>query len=176
MKHIKPVIGTRPQAEAALGEVARLTIERNRVQLTMDEAIVAIREAHEGPLASLNKQIESQVELLEGWAAENAEEFGKLKSLEMQHGVLGWRRSTKLKTLAKWTWDRVLEKLESLGNDVFLRVKTEVNKDAIRDMAMSGEIDGDVLKVFGCRLAVEDTFFVEPSLEQPENRVTKEAA
>lgn len=177
IKHIKPTISTRAQAEATLGELNRLTIERNRVQLDMEEKILAVRATHEGPIAAYNKQIAEQVELLEGWASENADEFGKLKSLTMQHGTLGWRQSTKLKTLAKWTWDRVLEKLKLLKLHEYVRTKEEVNKDVIRDHLMNyGELVGTEAKEVGVRLAVEDTFFVEPNLEQIDNRLVKEAA
>jgi len=166
IRKVAPSIQTRLQAESALADVVQLTIDRNREQLLLDEKLAKARAEHEHALSDLNKQIDEKAELLQGWAEGNEAEFGKLKSLAMQHGTLGWRQSSKLKPLLKWTWDRVLAKLQEVGQRTFIRTKEEVNKDALRDAGLSAE----ELKDLGVRLVSEDTFFIEPKLEQPENR------
>lgn len=63
-----------------------------------------------------------------------------------------------LKTLNKaWTWDRVLETLESMKLTHFIRVKTEVDKDALKTKANPAQ-----LAAVGCRIDQDETFFVEP--------------
>lgn len=157
----------RARAEEILGEIATLKLEERTQKNDLDRELTAAREAYEAPLTALSKAIEEKTVLLESWAAANPEEFPKArKSIEMIHGVVGYRTGTpKLKTLPKWTWDRVLEKLKELLPD-FVRVKEEVNKEAL--IAAFGE--GRLLPADGRGLGVmvvqDEAFFVEPRLAE----------
>jgi phage host-nuclease inhibitor protein Gam len=171
---------TRSRAEELLGDIATLTIELRETKTKLDREITAARERHEPGLTALGKQIEEKTALLESWASANPAEFPKnRKSLDLLHGVLGYRTGTpKLKTLPKWTWDRVLEKLQSLGEGVaeFLRVKTEVNKESIISALIEGRLTDHDGRQLGFIMVRDETFFVEPKLEDLSARTTREVA
>jgi phage host-nuclease inhibitor protein Gam len=171
---------TRSRAEELLGEIAMLTIEQREQKNALDREMTAARERFETPLTTLGKQIEEKTALLESWASANPSEFPKgRKSIELLHGILGYRTGTpKLKTLPKWTWDRVLENLKSLGKVVagFVRTKDEVNKEAIIAAVSEGRLEATEARQLGVQVIQEETFFVEPKLEENDARVTLESA
>ncbi len=173
----RPLIDSRAKAEEILGEIALLTLERNGQKLEMDRELTAVREQYEVPLTALGKQLEEKSALLEGWAATNPEEFPKgRKSLDMLHGVIGYRTGTpKLKTVLRKTWDAVLETLKAFHLTQYVRIKEEVNKEAIIADAQAGNVDEATLRKVGITVSQEESFFVEPKLEVLENR-TRSAA
>lgn len=169
---------TRARAEEILGEIATLTIERRAQQNELDRELTFAREKYEEPLSALVKQIEEKTALLESWASANPGEFPKQrKSIELLHGTIGFRTGTpKLKTLAKWTWDRVLEKLKQLGKPVadFIRTKEEVNKEAIITAVTTGTMLVGEERQWGCAVVQDEAFFVEPKLEAQHARTVQE--
>lgn len=169
---------TRARAEELLGEVATLKLEEREQQNDMDRELTAVRERYEGPLTALGKQIEEKTALLESWASSNPDEFPKnRKSIEMLHGIVGYRTGTpKLKTLPKWTWDRVLERIKSLGESVaaFVRTKEEVNKEALISAITEGRLLTDEAKQLGVQVVQDESFFVEPRLQTQEARTVAE--
>lgn len=163
---------SRDRAEQILGEIAVLKIEQRREQNKMDAELTRVRERYELSLAATGKAIEDKTVLLESWAAANPGEFPKdRKSIALTHGVLGYRTGMpKLKTLAKWTWDRVLTACDTLGFHDFIRTKREVNKDAIIHQATNASLSAQELKALGVQVVQEETFFVEVKLEEQSNR------
>jgi phage host-nuclease inhibitor protein Gam len=177
-QRIKPAPITRSKAEQILGELAALTIQRNDAKLCLDAEITTIRTKYEDTISVLGKRIEEQAVLLESWAASNPEEFPKdRKSLEMVHGIIGFRTGTpKLKTIARKTWDAVKDTLQTMWPGFYIRVKEEVNKEAILSDFAQGNITEAQLRSIGVTVVQEESFFVEPKLEPLETRTTKEAA
>lgn len=175
-----PVIKSRAEMEALVREIAELTLARNKEQIELDEAITAIKERYEVTLGNYGKALEEKTECARAWAEANPSEFNGLKSLDLTHGVVGWRiGNPQLKPLTGWTWDRVLEKLKSLvminsSFADFIRLKEEVNKQQIlagRDNLMDAD-----LRNMGVRVVQEESFYVEPKITEPQNRQTVEAA
>jgi phage host-nuclease inhibitor protein Gam len=110
------------------------------------------------------------VEQLERWADENRTEFGKLKSLEMTHGQIGWRMSTpSLGLLKKVTWKEVLRRLMSMRFRRFVRNKPEVAKDLILAYREKLEARGLLAKI-GVEVVQEESFFAEPTVPETEAR------
>ena len=170
---------TRARAEEILGEVAALKLEERAQKNALDSEITNARQSYEEPLTALAKAIEEKTTLLESWAAANPGEFPRgRKSIELIHGVIGYRTGMpKLKTLGKWTWDRVLAACEALGLSELIRVKAEVNRDAIIGAASTGDLTGAQLKSIGVQVVQDEAFFVEPRLaEQPARTVVETAA
>lgn len=171
---------TRLRAEEILGEIATLKLEEREHKVAMDRALTSVREQFEAPLDALVKQIGDKTALLETWASANPGEFPKdRKSIVMLHGILGYRTGTpKLKTLAKWTWDRVLEKLKELGDATagFVRTKEEVNREAIIAAVSEGRLLPEEARTVGVQVVQDEAFFVEPKLEDLAARNVKEVA
>ncbi len=169
-----PAIKSRREMEQVLAEVRQHTLERNRLQLVSETRKKMVDDECGAQIATVVKLIEERVELLRGWAEANPTEFAGLKSLETQHGSLGWRiGNAMLKTLSGWTWDRVLERMLGLPQFAgYIRTKAEVNKQAI--LVDREQIPPEELREVGVRVVQEDLFFVEPNIEELENRQTSE--
>lgn len=172
IKLTAPALKSRAQAEDTLRQVAEITLQRNQAQIDMDREITAIRERYEEAIGDANKSLEEKTELLRSWSESNPSEFNGLKSLELVHGLIGWRTGQPtLKTLSGWTWDRVLEKLKTLLRTDYIRTKEEVNKQAI--IADRETLTPQGLRDIGVRVVQDEGFFIEPKLEKLE---TKQAA
>jgi phage host-nuclease inhibitor protein Gam len=163
-----PALRSRTELEVTLQEIRDLTIARNKVALDRETAIAEI-DARVGPfLQDMTTQLTQKTEVVRAWAEANPSEFNGLKSLDTTHAVIGWRTGQPtLKTLAGWTWDRVLKKL-SMFAPAAVRVKEEVNKQQL--IAARETLGDELLRDLGVRVVQDESFFVEPKLEEIENR------
>jgi len=151
------------EADAALAELAGIKRDLAALEHVMNESIDSIKaeaKAQSAPLAARAKDLE--VALANFSTARKDDLFPKKKSLDLTFGVLGFRQSTKLKTLARWTWKLVLGRLQELADSpdggAFLeaiRIKPEVDKEAMR------EWPEERLATVGVQRVAEDEFFYE---------------
>lgn len=152
------------QAEAHFADFATTDAKINQLTAKMDVELTKIREKYQDKLAELGEQREAAFEYLQHYAQSNPDHFVKRKSLEMAHGVIGFRTGTpSLKTLKGFTWASVLNLVKNYLPD-FVRTKEEVNKEAILDQRDEPEIKG---KLTQCGMKVEQSegFYVEPKKE-----------
>jgi phage host-nuclease inhibitor protein Gam len=164
IKKTTPALKSRLDMERCVGELARLQIERDGLCVEMDERIIAIRAEYEARLNDLGLDIASEMTMAREWAEANPAEFGDLKSIEFTHGTAGWRTGMpKLKTLAKWTWDRVLEKLAALRMQDYIRTKQEVDKEKL---LADREALAEKLPLLGVQVVQDEAFFVQPKREE----------
>jgi phage host-nuclease inhibitor protein Gam len=171
LRQTKPLVDTREEAEACLGEIATLTLEQRRLQTDMDGLITAAREKFEEPLGTIADQIKARQDHLLSWASASPELFLDKKSLEMTHGVIGFRTGTpKLKTLAKRTWDIVLDTLKAAGKLQWVRTKEEVNKEKILSDFAQNLVTPEELKPLGVAVVQDEAFYVEVKLTEMETR------
>jgi len=162
------VLADLKEADAALAELAGLRRDLAAVEGVMNESIDTIKaeaKAQSTPLTARVKDLEAA--LANFAVARKAELFPKKKSLEMTFGLFGFRQSSKLKTLAKWTWKLVLERLQELAADPegrpyreALRTKVEVDKEQMRDWPE------DRLAAVGVHKVAEDEFYYELKAEE----------
>lgn len=166
-----PTIQTREEMEALVGDIARLKSFQQKTTAIMDQRITEVRAEYEQQLSDAERDLAPMVESVRAWAEANPEAFGKLKSLDLLHGVIGWRvGQPTLKTLSGWTWDRVLEKLKSAATYAgFVRVKEEVDKASI--LAQRENLLPEDLRRMGVRISQEEAFFIEPKLTAVETKV-----
>ena len=163
IKQIRPSIATREQMEIVVGEIAALRNRQRQLAAAMDAQIQAVRERYETDLAADSETLERKMEDLRVWAEANPSAFGAARSLETMHGTLGWRiGQPALKTLAGWTFDRVLQVLKDTGATGYIRVKEEVNKQQL--LGHRDNLGTEKLRELGLRVVQEDSFFVEPKL------------
>lgn len=154
------VIADLKQAEAALGELARLERELTAVECALNEGIDRLKAeaaAAAKPLGARRKELEAA---LATFAQLNKSElFGRRKSRELAFGVIGFRRSTKLVTRPRLTLALVLEKLREYGFREAIRTRESVDKEAMRDWP------DERLELVGMRRKVADEFFIELKTE-----------
>jgi phage host-nuclease inhibitor protein Gam len=170
-----PAIKTRAEMEHLIGEIAKLTLQRNALTLEMDRQMSEIRSRFEADLGPVQKTLEEKTAVAQDWAESNPSEFGKLKSIEFVHGQVGFRTGKPtVKTLSGWTWDRVLEALRGLAwAKSLIRTEETVNKQGILDQRES--LTSEELRQIGVRIVQDESFYIEPKLQELANKIVEAA-
>ena len=127
-----------------IAEIGTLQRERERIQTRMNDELASIRTGFETEAEPLNKRIADLSRGVQLWCEVNRDELtrnGKTKTVGLPSGEVKWRtRPAKVMVRAA---EVVIETLKSLGLDRFVRVKEEVNKEAIlADPAAVGGVKG----------------------------------
>ena len=155
----------REDAEQAFAEYASADAEVQKLTAQMDIQITKIREKYQDKLAELQEVKEQAFDKMQTFATENRDQFGNRKSMEMAHGVLGFRTGTpKLKTLKGFTWPSVLNLLKEYL-PTYIRVAEEPAKDRLLADREDPEVSAKFTKV-GIYVDQDETFFVEPKKEE----------
>lgn len=177
-----PLITTRDEAEYVVGEVATLTIKQIQETAAMDAEIAAVRQRYEANLGTYSEQLKIKSEMLHAWAQTHPEEFPKnRKSIEFVQGTVGFRKGNPTLALASraFTWDKVSTILQGLRWRKFIRVKREVDKEAILARAAAvknaTKFSSQVLSRIGLKINQDESFYVDPKLTETETRQTVEA-
>jgi phage host-nuclease inhibitor protein Gam len=155
---------SREAMETLVGEIAALAIERAAMTAELEDRLLNIRAEYEARLVENGAMQDAKMDAAFAWAAAHPELFGKTKSIEMVHGIVGYRTGTpKLKTLKGYTWDSVLAILQAAKRTEYIRLSAEVDKAKIlADRETIPEAD---LRIMGVHIAQDETFFVEPKQE-----------
>lgn len=101
-------------------------------QAEMNDAIAEITERYQPVLTAIAEQIKPLQAGVQTWCDANRHDLtrgGKVKSASFVTGEVQWRQRPP--SVSVRGTDSVIELLASRGLDRFLRVKTEINKDAI---------------------------------------------
>ncbi|MDR2075616.1 MAG: host-nuclease inhibitor Gam family protein [Desulfovibrio sp.] len=161
-KRVKPAVGVVPaihtldEADTLLAEIAGLKRSISLITLGAEERIEAVKKGVAQECDPIREEIAAREEALARFAEyHKGELFTRRKSAQLTFGILGFRASSKLKTLHKWTWERVLGALREAGKRSCLRIKEEVDKEALKTLPP------EQLAEFGVRLVTEDSFFYE---------------
>lgn len=157
---------TRADAEALVARIATIANWRRQYIAETDAAILAARERHAAQIDAIDAEIKTQSALVQAWAEANPQEFGNRKSIDFPAGKVGFRTGTpKVKTLAGWTFARVLEKLNSLTwGRAFVRVKEEIDKESLIAAHSQANLAPGELREIGVRIDQDEAFFIEPDL------------
>lgn len=161
------IIADADQADAALEEIAGLD---RAIRAINDEMQAAIDRIKSETAAAVKPPSDRRAALelgLAAYAAINRETlFGKVKTLDLVFGRLGFRKSTEIKPLPKWTWAQVLGRLKDLALPDAIRVKEEVDKETLHTYPE------EKLSLVGARRVEKDEFWYEIKAED----IPKEAA
>jgi phage host-nuclease inhibitor protein Gam len=156
---------TKDDAENAFASFAKADARQQEITAKMDLQITNIRQKYADELSELQEQKDEAFEQLQSFAENNRDEFGKKKSLDFQHGILGFRTGTpKLKTLKGFTWASVLGLLK-----VHLPSYVRTIEEPAKDRLLADREEPETLKRFkdiGIYVDQDETFFVEPKKEE----------
>jgi phage host-nuclease inhibitor protein Gam len=167
IKLIGPELTTRADVEETLQNVAHLTLLRDDQEVAMNEQLHCIRKLYEPKITNADQEIDRLSASLKTWAENNVDEFGKRKSIEMFFGAIGFRTGTpKLKTLSKWTWEKVKAALINHKMGHYTRTKTDVDKEKL--LADRKTLGKEKLAEFGMKVHQDESFFVEVKRESIE--------
>ena len=155
---------SKEQAEEAFANYSKADSRAEELTAKMEQEITKVREKYQDELSELSDTKRDEFDVLMTYAEENKELFSTKKSVELSHGVIGFRTGThKLGKLKGFTWDDVKEKVAKLLPD-FIRTKEEVNKEGL----IAERDNPEVSKLFSrCGVVVEqdETFYVQPKKE-----------
>lgn len=157
---------TREDADAAFAQYAKSNAQIDKITADIELQVARIREKYAPQLGVLEKERDEAFEKLQSFAMEHKEElFVRKKSLEMLHGVIGFRTGTpKLKTAKGFTWASVLVLVKDKLSK-YIRTTEEIAKDRL---LADREEEGLVEKMaeVGILVAQDETFYVEPKSEE----------
>lgn len=159
---------TREQAEDAFARYADADARQQKITAQMDVQITKIREKYSDELSKLEEVREKSFDEIQSFAASNRDQFGNKKSMEMTHGVIGFRTGTpKLKTLKGFTWNSVTNLLKE-----FLPGYLRIIEEPAKDRLLADRENPDTYQQFNkCGIYVDqdETFYVEPKKEEAVN-------
>lgn len=156
---------SKEEAEQAFADYARADAKQQNITSKMDVEITKIREKYAADLTELQDTKDEAFDKLQFFAENNRDEFGKKKSLDFAHGVLGFRTGTpKLKTLKGFTWNSVTNLIKE-----FLPSYLRTTEEPAKDRLLADRDEPNVSNLFGkvgIYVDQEETFFVEPKKEE----------
>ncbi|ENU6984654.1 host-nuclease inhibitor Gam family protein, partial [Salmonella enterica subsp. enterica serovar Montevideo] len=112
-----------------IGDLQR---EASRLETEMNDAIAEITEKFAARIAPIKTDIETLSKGVQGWCEVNRDELtsgGKVKTANLVTGDVSWR--VRPPSVSIRGMDAVMETLERLGLQRFIRTKQEINKEAI---------------------------------------------
>ncbi|ELO4806469.1 host-nuclease inhibitor Gam family protein [Escherichia coli] len=113
-------------------QIGDLQREAARLETEMNDAIAEITEKYASQIAPLKTSIETLSKGVQGWCEANRDELtngGKVKTANLVTGDVSWRQRPPSVSIRGM--DAVMETLERLGLQRFIRTKQEINKEAI---------------------------------------------
>ncbi|EFN7493379.1 host-nuclease inhibitor Gam family protein [Escherichia coli] len=112
-----------------IGDLQR---EASRLETEMNDAIAEITEKFAARIAPIKTDIETLSKGVQGWCEANRDKLtngGKVKTANLVTGDVSWRQRPPSVSIRGV--DAVMETLERLGLQRFIRTKQEINKEAI---------------------------------------------
>lgn len=156
---------TRTDAEALATRLVEIQLRRETLVAERDAAALEVTRPYAPQIDQLDSEIKAGLDILETWAEHHSEEFGKAESVTLSGHRVGWRLGNfAARTLPKWTWEKVVARLQELPKswrDNYLRIKTEPNKEAM----IADRAQAEALASIGVRIVQERRFYLEPARE-----------
>lgn len=152
------------EVDATLRRIGQLTRELELIEAAAEEAIEMARTAAKEQADPLGKEKSNCERLLKEFCTAHKADFERQRTRELTFGAVGWRRSSRLVIASVGD---TLQALKSLNLLQYVRVKEEIDKEALR------EAPSETLANVGAYLKPEDTFGYEIKREAiPDGIVT----
>jgi len=156
---------TLEQAQEASQSFANTYTRLDKVQAKMNEEINKVKSKYQDEITELQDSIAEPQEVLEVYANEQKENWGKRKSFELLHTVIGYRTGMPKVTKAKgFSWEAVTE-LASKHFPGLVRTKIELDKDSVIVLSKEDSFD-EIKKTCFIDVVQEESFFVEAKKEE----------
>ena len=154
---------SKEEVDKLVADIGELQREQAMNEAAMNQQIEALK-AYYGPKADLlSLAIKDKLQAIEAYAAVHRAELtedGKTKTVKLRSGTISWRLTPRAVTVRGV--EQVKARLEEMGLKKYLRVKTEIDKQAIlADPAQALAVDG-------IKLTRREEFVVTPSHTQAE--------
>lgn len=162
--------------DEAAAFVAAIGAERRevaRIEAELNDQLTTLREQADGRAGTHKRRIEELFKGLQIWAEANRHVLcaDGSKTKWLPTGMLAWRMTPPKVTLRDVA--KVLATLQRMGLDEYVRIKAEVDKEAILSKPGVAE------RVPGITISQREEFIVEPAedtIETPKTKATQEVA
>ncbi|MCQ4765380.1 host-nuclease inhibitor Gam family protein [Cloacibacillus evryensis] len=160
MARVKPKtmqpIRTVEEANDAMKEYGELKRITQDIESRLNDDIAALKAEAAEEAAQHNTRMAALENGLTAFSeAHKTDIFKDKRSLTLDYGTLGYRKSTELGTIKGSTWKTVLGKLKELAFKEAIRIKEEPDKEII------GQWPEERLALIGCERKEKDTFWFE---------------
>lgn len=150
---------TREQAEAAMRDLCLTSCTIDEINANMNAQLALIRGNFEAELTALQETAELLEAKIQSWADKNPGEFEKRKSIEMIHGICGYRTSPpSVRLIRGVTWEKSIALIEGRYPDL-IRTKKEADKEGL--LAGREVLTEADYKAIGLRIDQDEKFYVE---------------
>ncbi len=146
------------EAERLIDNIGRNQQEIKRIEADMNDTIASIKAEFERKAQPLNQQINDSFEAVQQWAEANRDRLCNkgIKSAKLATGSISWRMTTPKVSIRGV--DAVLDKLKALKAHSFIRLKQEINKDAI----LANQEQVEALNIPGITISQREEFAITP--------------
>jgi len=156
-----------PAANTAMAMIAELKRKITAIEAQMNEDIDKVKLEAKALAAPLHIRLSEIENGLLAFAEYNKDDLFKSKrSVEIECGSLGYRRSKEVAPKPKKTWKMILKTIKEMGFKDAIRTKESVNKDELHGWP------DERLDVIGARRVQKDTFWYEVN----EQKLAEDAA
>lgn len=154
-----PVPQSREQADKALCAIGAAQRQLALIQAALDESVAEAKAKAEAQAAPLKVMIEQTTAGLQIWAEANRAaltEDGKRQTVTLPSGEIGWRRRPP--SVRAGNIKLALEDLLKRGLDRFIRVKRELDKEAmLKEPELAATVPGISIGSAGEEFVVQPT-------------------
>ena len=155
---------TDAQANEALGRYAKASSRTDELNAQIEQGIIDLRKKREAALAMEADIMKENERVIQSYAAANPQLFVGKKSVELQHGTIGYSTNPpSLKTTTGFTWATALEKVKKYLPE-FVRTKEEVDKASLLTQREEPEIVKALTKC-GIEVKQEEEFYIKLKVE-----------
>lgn len=168
-KKPKSIVTVRDKAAAneALAQIADIKRKVADIENQMNDIIDKAKASGAAQAAPLKKRMAALEAGLIAFAEFNKSQlFHVRRSVELDYGRIGYRRTRELKTKSKITWAMVLERLKELSFIQAIRTKESIDKDELHKWP------DERLELIGVRRVKRDQFWYETDEERIADTVT----
>lgn len=168
----------RAEMETLINEIAALKLHETALAAGMDSELRDVRDHYEPQLHDVSVKLDELTQSARKWAEAHPAEFAGRRSIQFANGVAGFRTGKpRLRLLARWTADRMLQSLRELRwGAAYIRVKEEINREQIIADIGTGFLKPGDLREAGAGIVQDDTFYVEPALTRTDVKTLAKAA
>ena len=172
LKMTGPSVRTTSDAESAMSSLRDLQLQLTQINLDRENAIKEIDEQFNDKTVLLKAKMDSVVQSLGEWAADNRSEFGKAKSMDLAHGTIGWQiNPPSVKQLSGWKVDDSITAILMIPEwaEKYIRKTPELNKSALlndRETLTNKDTPNPVLlRSVGLKIDQPEPFYAQPKIE-----------
>lgn len=158
---------TADQAEEASRAFAEAQTQLEKIEAKMNEELNAVKAKYQADITDLKDSMDEPFEVLEVYAEEQKEKWGKKKSTDLLHCTIGFRTGQpKVAKEKGFSWDAIADLMNSDPMGIpFVRKTIEVDKAAI--LAEDDEVKlGELRTRFRVFVEQEETFYATVKKEE----------